>query len=108
MWKDTATGLVARAVELFPQDGIARYNLARQDLLRNDMGAALVSLQAAKELAPSYTLVYYAFVRVYRQLGDKVRAEQALKEGLAVNPHDARLLSLVDNEGLTPQVGDHH
>ena len=95
---DSAMVLVMRAVELFPQDGIARYNLARQDLLRGDIGAALVSLDDARRLTPSYTLTYYAFVKIYRQLGDKARAEKALREGLAISPHDARLLALVEEK----------
>ena len=96
---DEAMALVARAVELFPNDGIALYNLARQDLLRGDMGAALITLQSARDRAPTYGLIYYAFVRIYRQLGDKVRAEKALQDGLAINPADPRLLALTAGNG---------
>jgi 4-amino-4-deoxy-L-arabinose transferase-like glycosyltransferase len=86
-----AAALIWKAVELFPEDGIALYNLGRLEALQGNLPAALMSLQAAERLAPTYGLIYYALARIYERMKDEPAARKAIEDGLAINPEDERL-----------------
>ncbi len=90
-----AAHLIEQMAGLFPEDGVAQYNLGRLQAMRGDLPAALWSFETAKRLAPAYGLTYYALAQVYARMGKEAEAEKAVADGLAVNPEDARLRGLV-------------
>ena len=94
---EEAETLVKKAVELYPQDGVALYNLGRQQALHGDIDAALTTMNKAQELNPYYDLTYFALAKFYEKKGDFSHARQAAQAGLEINPADTRLLSLTES-----------
>ena len=94
-----AETLTARAVQLFPQDGVALYNLGRMQALRGAIGEALLTMQKAQQINPTYVLTYYAIAELFLKKGEKALAQDAVQKGLTINPEDTRLLSLLEKMG---------
>jgi tetratricopeptide (TPR) repeat protein len=89
-----AERLIEQMATMFPDDGVAQYNLGRLQAKRGDISAALWSFKAAQRLTPSYVLTYYALALIYNRMGDKAAAQKAIADGLAINPEDERLKAL--------------
>ena len=87
-----AERLMEWALVLYPNDGILRYNYARMLAMNGDIPSALKAVQKAVVLSPSYLLNYYALAKFHARLGHHAEAVEAVRAGLAVDPHDALLL----------------
>ena len=91
---DRAQHWLETALTLYPNDGIAWYNVGRMYAARGDMLKALDYFLKAKELDPSYVLTYYALARVYDRQGHHDLARTTIAQGLAIDPRDERLQEL--------------
>ena len=86
--------LVKKAAEIYPEDGVAIYNLGRIEAFHGNWDQAILILNRSLSLAPTYGLTYYALAVIYKKKGDTEHAQNILLEGLAANPSDERLLTL--------------
>jgi len=96
---DEAQNLIQSATEIFPQDGIAFYNLGRMQAMRGHLKEALSAMRKAQELAPTYALVYFGLAVIYEKIGDRPKARDAVRDGLLVDPQEPHLLSLIGEKG---------
>lgn len=90
-----AAQLIETAAARYPDDGVTLYNLGRLQAMTGKMDEAIVTLQRATTLAPTYALTYFALATIYRKQGDNAQAQEALRQGLAVNPDNAQLQALM-------------
>lgn len=82
------------ALSLYPNDGIVWYNIGRMRAANGNLDTALTSFYKARDLAPTYTLTYYALAKIYQKQGNSENARKALHEGLLIAPDDRRLNEL--------------
>ncbi len=90
-----AEKILRDAMRLYPQDGVLEYNYGRFKAMRGDLRGAIVELNRAMLLSPTYLLNYYALAKIYERLDDRKRALDVAREGLKIDPSDARLLEVM-------------
>jgi len=89
-----ATQLLDEALSHFPRNGIVHYNIGRALAARGKLKEAQKSFEKAMALNPSYTLNYYALALIFDRFGEGEKARVLIRQGLAVDPTDARLRAL--------------
>jgi len=86
-----AEKVLLRAIGLFPDDGIVRYNYGRYLAARSRLPEAMDAFEKGAELSPHYLLSYYALAKGYALRGDPATALMKARQGLALDPSDPLL-----------------
>ncbi|HXN44863.1 MAG TPA: tetratricopeptide repeat protein, partial [Xanthobacteraceae bacterium] len=67
-----------------------RYAIASELGRRGELAAAADLLAQALERAPGFCVAWFALAEIRQRLGDRAGADQAFRQALALDPHDAQ------------------
>ncbi len=89
--RDEGEKLLQDAMKRYPTDGSVMYNYGRMKLEDNDYASALTAFQKAIKIMPSFTQSYRGVAVVYDHYGERAKAIEAVRRGLAIVPSDPSL-----------------
>ncbi len=86
-----AEKMLQEGIARFPSDGSLPYNYGRYMIEDKNYGAAFAAFNKAIEVMPTFPYSYRGLAVVYDHFGDRAKAIEAVKHGLAIVPSDAGL-----------------
>jgi len=93
---EEARKVIQQALILFPTDGSVTYNYGRRKYMDGDYVSARAAFEKAIRQTPTFLLSYRGLALTYARDGERTKALEIAKQGLAINPSESQLRALVD------------
>jgi len=90
-----------------PGDSFLQYAIALEYIKRGDAAAGCKYFEGLVKNDPEYVGTYYHLARLYKKMGEKIKAEDCYKQGIAVATkiNDGHALSELKNAYTNFQMG---
>jgi len=100
--RQEAEDLLENTTKSYPQDGSLWYNFGRMKFIDGDYAAAFAAFQKTIELTPTFALGYRGLAAIYDHYGDRPKAIDITRQGLAIDPSDPRLVEILNRFQSNP------
>ncbi|KAF7295067.1 TPR-REGION domain-containing protein [Mycena indigotica] len=108
--RDAALALFDEAVRLAPENALVRYRRAKILILTKNYDAAVMDLETLRSTSPEESNVVFQLAKVYRLLGDEVKAAQLLAIARDISPKSLskikKLLDTVKDESAEDRMDE--